>query len=98
MRSGGEVGAAHSRLLTGRLPVQCVESKRLDSSTAAQYVGLGLDDTYRIQVNAAIPVGLRAAVARHLVEAHREDCTTVYCETARAWLGEACPATATRAS
>mgnify|MGYP000952695780 CR=1 FL=1 len=86
------------RSLTRRLDAVWIDAQPLDAGTVAQYVHLGLGDAYRIQVNAALPPGLHAAAVRHLIEAHQRDCTTVYCERARDWLGEAKPATAQQAS
>lgn len=60
----------------------------LAAGTAAQLVTLPLEyaDAYRVQVAEAIPLGLRAAVARHLIEFHLSECCTRSCAQARCWL------------
>ena len=60
----------------------------LDAGTAAQLVTLPMEyaDAYRVQVAEAIPLGLRAAVARHLIEYHSSECCTRTCAMARCWL------------
>lgn len=60
----------------------------LDGGTAAQIVSLPPEygNYYRISVNEAVPIGLRAAVVRHLIETHKVECCTRDCEVARAWL------------
>lgn len=56
----------------------------LDRETVAQIVWF-LGD-YQIQVNALLPVGVRAAVARHFVEQHFTECYPRHCSRARDWV------------
>lgn len=56
----------------------------LEGETVAQIVWFRGD--YRIQVNQDIPVGLRAAVVRHTVEAHQYECYPRVCPRANEFL------------
>lgn len=60
----------------------------LSPCTAAQIVWL-LKDEYQIQIAEWVPLGLRAAVARHLPEAHIQECCARSCSQARMWVADA---------
>ena len=62
----------------------CTVVVSLSEDTVAQTVWFRED--YQIQISDAIPVGLRAAVARHMVEHHVQECCTRSCAMARTWM------------
>lgn len=92
---GGGVAAKPQPLSCGLVDTERIAAASLDWGTAAQIVRL-LDE-FEVQVSDAIPPGLHAAVARHVLEIHLGECYVRSCRQAREWLPEA-PALPGRAS
>lgn len=63
----------------------------LSSDTVAQITWLL--HKCRVQINAAIPAGLHAAVAQHMLT-HEHECITRACPQARVWLSDLRPSPA----
>lgn len=88
MAQSGSDGSSVLRILRTHPRVECTAVEALSHGTAAQIVWL-LGDECQIQIAEWVPLGLRAAVMRHVVEKHTQECCTRSCSEARAWVADA---------
>jgi hypothetical protein len=83
----GNASAARSNHLRIHPCAERTAVAPLSDDTPAQIIWYRGD--YQIRIASWLPLGVRAAVVRHLSEAHLYSCCTRYCDYARAWVAEA---------